>query len=146
MVWLACGARRCISSTHRSTIDGVCSDVAVFHKRAVRASFITCNRKRPTTAGNIGSPASPANRATAPCPPPRLPQVLKLASRSASDDYLLSNPESVLAAVHFYRDVVTGDISFVLQTNTSAKSFKGIFQDPNFFVQARAASLPLLAP
>lgn len=60
-------------------------------------------------------------------------------SRAESDAYLLANPESVLAVVHFVRTAGSGstDISFLLQTNTTTKFFKGYYQDPNFFIQAR---------
>lgn len=59
----------------------------------------------------------------------------RFASRTDSDEYLLANPETVLAAVHFYRDTATNEMHFLLQHNTTVKYFKGNYQDPNMFVQ-----------
>ena len=65
-------------------------------------------------------------------------------SQDAVQAYLLANaPDIAIAAVFFIFDDpsnLTNLQGFVLETNTTPKSFKGTFQDPNFFVQ-----LPLQA-
>lgn len=55
--------------------------------------------------------------------------------RVATDEHFLANPETCLAAVHFYVSEDLKQIDFTLQTNSTPKFFKGDFQHPNFFVQ-----------
>lgn len=70
---------------------------------------------------------------------PPIPEssVRGFADASEIDPYLLSNPQTVLAAVVFtLSDPQTpATMSFSLQTNTSVQWFKGEWQDPNTYVQ-----------
>ena len=59
-------------------------------------------------------------------------------SQDSIQAFLFDNPENVIAAVFFIFDTLTNNNTlsgFVLETNTSVKFFKGVYQDPNFFVQ-----------
>lgn len=61
-------------------------------------------------------------------------RVRGFSSREEINEFLLEHPESVLGALHFdKRDEQR--ISFVLQTNSTVKFWKGNYQDPNFYAQ-----------
>eukprot|EP01026_Neomeris_dumetosa_P039658 TRINITY_DN3260_c0_g1_i6.p1 TRINITY_DN3260_c0_g1~~TRINITY_DN3260_c0_g1_i6.p1 ORF type:complete len:980 (-),score=135.90 TRINITY_DN3260_c0_g1_i6:302-3241(-) len=54
-----------------------------------------------------------------------------------TDEWLLDNPETVQAALHFRMDDYTDPtfIDFIVQFNTSVKFFRSSFQDPQEFIQ-----------
>lgn len=62
-------------------------------------------------------------------------KVQGFADRRAADAFLQANTEVTNGAVHFSVQPDGSDISFVLQTNTTAKYFKGDFQNANTFLQ-----------
>ncbi len=53
------------------------------------------------------------------------------------NEYLLANPETVLATVAFTVDANGKGLGFSVQTNSSVQWFKGDFQDPNMYIQVR---------
>lgn len=67
-------------------------------------------------------------------PPIPTERVRGFESRKLSDEYFLRNPDTCLGAVHFIRDN-TGNLNFIVQSNSTVKYFKGEFQDPSFFFQ-----------
>lgn len=50
------------------------------------------------------------------------------------DAFLLAHPQRALAALQFTQ-LDDRRLSFVVQTNSTVKFFKGVFQDPNTYVQ-----------
>lgn len=68
---------------------------------------------------------------------PEIPdhKVAELSNRNELDKWFLENPETAMGAVHFFFSDQGKKIDFTLQTNSSIKFFKGVFQHPNFFFQ-----------
>lgn len=73
---------------------------------------------------------------------PPLRSVLSFASVDDANAYLLQNPETALAGVHFTNldgvntlSASNSQIQFGLQVNETQKYFKGTFQDPMFFIR-----------
>jgi hypothetical protein len=50
------------------------------------------------------------------------------------DQYLHANPNTVIAAVEIFKETDT-KYAFSIATNTTARWFKGKFQDPNLYAQ-----------
>lgn len=67
---------------------------------------------------------------------PRIPDYRIRGFRNGGeiDQYLYRNPNSVIAAVEFHKHN-NRSYAFSIQTNSTAKWFKGKFQDPNLYAQ-----------
>lgn len=71
-------------------------------------------------------------------PPIPTSSVLGLPSMDDSDKYLIANPQTTLAAVHFFPgggSTGSTSLGFIVQTNSTAQFFKGKFQHPNRLIQ-----------
>eukprot|EP00878_Enallax_costatus_P026229 GHUV01028120.1.p1 GENE.GHUV01028120.1~~GHUV01028120.1.p1 ORF type:complete len:192 (+),score=47.97 GHUV01028120.1:1765-2340(+) len=71
-------------------------------------------------------------------------QVIGFASRQDAEDYMMANPETTLGAVHFDVNNSTAipKINYMIQSNSTVKSFKGNRQSPiTFFALAIQAAV-----
>lgn len=61
-------------------------------------------------------------------------QTIGFANPDAADEHLLANPMRIPAAIHF--DERADDvIAYGIQSNSTAKSVRGIYENPNFKFQ-----------
>eukprot|EP00878_Enallax_costatus_P021602 GHUV01022886.1.p1 GENE.GHUV01022886.1~~GHUV01022886.1.p1 ORF type:complete len:298 (+),score=51.96 GHUV01022886.1:484-1377(+) len=77
-------------------------------------------------------------------PPIKDDKVIGFASRQDAEDYMMANPETTLGAVHFDVNNSTAipKINYMIQSNSTVKSFKGNRQSPiTFFALAIQAAV-----
>uniref|UniRef100_A0A383VPE1 ABC transporter domain-containing protein n=1 Tax=Tetradesmus obliquus TaxID=3088 RepID=A0A383VPE1_TETOB len=67
-------------------------------------------------------------------PPIPAERVMGFGSRFEADTFIQGRSKYVMGAVHFHQGP-SGQLQYVLQTNTSAPAFKGYVQSPNEFFQ-----------
>ncbi|WIA36227.1 hypothetical protein OEZ86_007561 [Tetradesmus obliquus] len=76
-------------------------------------------------------------------PPIPAERVMGFGSRFEADTFIQGRSKYVMGAVHFHQGP-SGQLQYVLQTNTSAPAFKGYVQSPNEFFQMPFIHLTML--
>lgn len=101
----------------------------MYLKRDIKCYTLLYSPKHDLDVSNIINNLSNNND-----PPISKDKIKGFHNMSETDTFLLNNPQSTLAAVHFFKEN-DKRISYVIQTNTSIQYFKGKYKDPNFYIQ-----------